>query len=83
MILGSLISVMGVDYIDVRAWLVNVCMAIWSMRLSIYVACRHSGEDWRYADMRKQYEIWGKFAYYILSFLLIFMLQAGATVAVI
>ena len=61
MILGSMISVMGVDYIDARTWALNICMAIWSMRLSLYIACRHNGEDWRYVKLRERYEKCGKF----------------------
>jgi len=82
MILGSMISVMGVDYIDARTWALNICMAIWSMRLSLYIACRHNGEDWRYVKLRERYEKCGTVAYYIFAFLMIFMLQAAFAVCV-
>jgi steroid 5-alpha reductase family enzyme len=68
--------------IDTRTLVMNACLTVWSLRLSGYISCRHKGEDYRYVSLRKRMSKNGQCMYYLLSFLLIFMLQASLAVAV-
>ncbi len=51
----------------------TIFVTIWGLRLAIYLFLRNNnkGEDWRYAQWRKD---WGKY-FYIRSYLQVFMLQ--------
>lgn len=35
-------------YISARMWLITACIAIWALRLSLYIFIRHKREDYRY-----------------------------------
>lgn len=80
MILGSMIAMK--QPIDARTIALNSCLAIWSLRLAWHIGKRHSGEDYRYVSLRERMSKCGTLGYYILSFFLIFMLQAGLSLAV-
>jgi steroid 5-alpha reductase family enzyme len=75
-------SVMGISYIDPRSWALNACLSIWAFRLAGHIGIRHTGEDYRYVSMRERMNKCGTAGYYILSFLLIFMLQASFSLLV-
>lgn len=61
------------DQPDPRQWLMAGLVALWGLRLSIYIFLRNrgKGEDFRYANWRKE---WGK-NWVIRSFFQVFMLQ--------
>ena len=42
-------------YISARMWLITACVALWSLRLSIYIFIRHKREDYRYKEMREEW----------------------------
>lgn len=48
----------------------------WAMRLSFYIGMRHKGEDYRYKEMREDWEKHGMLGYYVISFFVVYMLQA-------
>ena len=77
-----MMAVKGASYIDPRTWALNACLTIWSTRLAWHIGVRHEGEDYRYIDIRRNLEKYGKTAYYFLSFICIFMLQASLSVVV-
>ena len=54
--------------------LVTGLIALWALRLSIYIFIRHKEEDWRYKEMRERWEKSG--AYYIRAYLTVFVLQS-------
>lgn len=35
-------------HIPARSWLITSCVALWALRLSIYIFIRHKSEDYRY-----------------------------------
>ena len=41
--------------ITARMWLITSCVAIWALRLSIYIFVRHKREDYRYKEMREDW----------------------------
>lgn len=59
-----------------RAWLVTGVVAVWSSRLSLHIYSRHSGEDYRYASLRRRWMQRGLAYFYLASFGFVFMLQA-------
>lgn len=64
-----------------RQLLISIVILIWGLRLAAYIFMRNKlkkGEDFRYANWRKQ---WGK-TFYWRSFLQVFMLQGTIMVAV-
>lgn len=66
--------------LDKRSFLLMGCITLWALRLAFHIACRHAKngqEDYRYQYLRKRMNSCGAFFYYIQSFFLIFMLQAG------
>ena len=80
MILGSMMTMK--KPIDARTIALNTCLAVWSLRLAWHIGKRHEGEDYRYVSLRKRMSTCGTAGYYILTFFLIFMLQAGLSLAV-
>jgi steroid 5-alpha reductase family enzyme len=42
--------------------------------MAVYNVKRHKGEDWRYVEMRKQWEEKGKGAYYVLAYFMIYFI---------
>jgi len=57
-----------------RMILVTLLVIIWALRLSIYIALRKKAEDYRYKEMRENWEKHGTFAYLLISFFVVFML---------
>ncbi|MEM7038172.1 MAG: DUF1295 domain-containing protein, partial [Bacteroidota bacterium] len=57
-----------------RPTLVLILVAVWGLRLSLYLAWRNAGkgEDFRYQDFRKKY---GPHRYWWFSFFQVFLLQ--------
>lgn len=55
-----------------RAWLVNVVVTVWGVRLAFHIHKRNRGkaEDFRYAQWRREWK-----HFYLRSFLQVFMLQ--------
>jgi len=68
--------------IDARTITLNACLSVWALRLAWHIGSRHEGEDYRYVSLRKRMSNWGTAGYYILTFFMIFMLQAGLSLAV-
>ena len=68
--------------IDTRTLVMNACLLIWGLRLSIYISMRHKEEDYRYQYFRRAMSKNGQLCYYLQTFIFIFMLQAGLSVAV-
>jgi len=62
------------DGADVRKILITTMVAIWGLRLSVYIAWRNrgKGEDFRYREFRKNY---GEHRYWWISFFQTFLLQ--------
>ena len=79
-IIGSMLS-LGMP-IDARTWALNACLAVWAVRLAWHIGARHTEEDYRYVSLRERMSKCGPFMYYVLSFFLIFMLQAGLSLCV-
>lgn len=52
------------------------------MRLAVHIGIRHTEEDYRYVSLRERMSKCGPAMYYVLSFLLIFMLQASLSLCV-
>ncbi len=68
--------------IDGRTWAINACLTLWAVRLAYHIGKRHTGEDYRYVSLRERMSTRGQCCYYVNAFLLIFMLQAGLSLAV-
>lgn len=68
--------------IDARTITLNACLTVWALRLAWHIGKRHTGEDYRYVSLRERMSKCGTAGYYVLSFLLIFMLQAGLSLCV-
>lgn len=73
--LAIILSVNGKE-IHPRQIVVFFLNLIWAMRLAIHIASRHNGEDFRYAEFRRDWMEGGLFSYYIQAFFKVFMLQA-------
>ena len=80
MIIGSMIALK--QPIDARTIALNACLTIWAVRLAWHIGVRHEGEDYRYVSLRNRMSKCGTAGYYILTFFLVFMLQAGLSLAV-
>jgi steroid 5-alpha reductase family enzyme len=65
----------GVDLITPRMWLITACVAIWSLRLSIYIFIRHKREDYRYKEMRERWTAEGVCVYYTKAFVFVYGMQ--------
>ena len=61
--------------ITARMWLITSCLAIWSLRLSIYIFVRHKREDYRYKEMREDWTKQGVCVYYTKAFVFIYGMQ--------
>ena len=73
-LLVSIWGFMKAEGLAERKVLVLILVAIWSLRLSLYLAWRNlgKGEDFRYQQFRKQY---GRHRYWWISFFQTFLLQ--------
>jgi steroid 5-alpha reductase family enzyme len=73
-VLTSLIYFLGTDGFRSRKILVMILVALWGLRLSIYLAWRNhgKGEDFRYQQFRKNF---GEDRYWWISFFQTFLLQ--------
>lgn len=65
---------LNTDGLDARKNILLILVAIWGLRLSIYLAIRNigKGEDFRYREFRKNY---GETRYWWISFFQTFLLQ--------
>ena len=60
---------------DMRAMIVLGLVTAWALRLSIHIGVRHRGEDFRYANWRKEWtDQGGYWGFLWRSFVIIFML---------
>ena len=50
----------------------NVLILVWALRMAFYNIARHKKEDWRFAQMRQEWEQKGTTAYYLISYFGIF-----------
>ncbi len=71
-----LVALLSLDYRagpSVRSWVATALILIWGVRLAIHIGIRNlgRGEDFRYAQWRKQ---WGK-SFLLRAYLQVFMLQ--------
>lgn len=82
LIIGTQIFYDGAYAIDARTWTLNVCLTIWALRLAYHIGKRHTEEDYRYVSLRARMSKCGPAMYYVLSFLLIFMVQASLSLCV-
>jgi len=80
MIIGSMLALKMP--IDARTITLNACLTVWALRLAWHIGSRHSGEDYRYVSLRERMSKCGTAGYYILTYFLIFMLQAGLSLCV-
>jgi steroid 5-alpha reductase family enzyme len=51
-----------------------VLVTVWGLRLSIHIGVRHTKEDFRYQDMRRDWMKHGIVAYYVIAFWFVFMM---------
>ena len=58
-----------------RSFLILAMVSVWGIRLALHIFCRHKGEDFRYADMRKRWMKRGFCYYNTMAFFSIFILQ--------
>jgi len=65
----------GLQAITARMWLITACVAIWSLRLSIYIFIRHKREDYRYKEMRERWTAEGVCVYYTKAFVFVYGMQ--------
>lgn len=56
-------------------FLITVPVFLWSLRLSSYIAIRHTGEDYRYKQMREGWDKSGRCGYYIQAYLFVYVMQ--------
>ena len=68
------LTVTGSPLPTYRMILVTLLVIIWALRLSIYLAWRKNTEDYRYKNMREDWEKHGTIAYLVISFFVVFML---------
>lgn len=73
-VVSAIFFYLKTDGYETRKILLLVLVAIWGLRLSIYLAWRNigKGEDFRYVQFRKQY---GEHRYWWISFFQTFLLQ--------
>lgn len=65
----------GTQQPDVRAWLVFVLTSIWGIRLAVLYIRRHTGEDFRFIDIRKKWSTHGECLFYVKAYFGIFLTQ--------
>lgn len=61
--------------ITARMWICSVPVLLWGLRLSSYIFFRHTREDYRYKQMREDWEAQGTCVYYLKAFFYIFIGQ--------
>lgn len=71
-LIGAIVYALAPDALDARGWLVLVLVAIWALRLSIYITMRNWGEpeDHRYQKIRENNQ-----PFWIKSLYIVFGLQ--------
>ena len=67
------LTVTGSPLPTYRMILVTLLVSIWALRLSIYIALRKKTEDYRYREMRQNWEKHGTCGYLLISFFVVFM----------
>lgn len=55
--------------------LITVPVFLWGCRLSGYIAIRKGGEDYRYKQMRENWEKSGTVGYYIKAYMFVYIMQ--------
>ena len=61
---------------DARTWVVFSLITIWALRLAFHIGLRHTKEDFRYQDFRRDWTaIGGYWGYLWRTFVYIFMMQ--------
>lgn len=75
-VLVAVIYAMQCEVLYTRIKLVTLLVALWGLRLSVYLMYRNhgKGEDYRYQEFRRHY---GENRYWWFSFFQVFMLQGG------
>ena len=68
--------------IDLRTIIMNACLVIWGLRLSIHIGLRHVKEDYRYVEIRRLFMKGGYCCYLICTYLFIFFGQASLALIV-
>ena len=63
------------EAISARMWLITALVAVWALRLSIYIFVRHKREDYRYKEMREDWTAQGVCVYYTKAFVFIYGMQ--------
>jgi len=62
--------------VDARTWVVFSLILVWALRLAIHIGIRHKVEDFRYQDMRRDWnEKGGRWGYLWRTFVFIFTMQ--------
>ena len=54
----------------------NILVLIWAIRMALSNGLRHSGEDWRYVDMRNNWMKKGKCFYYFAAYMMVYFMQS-------
>jgi len=55
--------------------LISVPVLFWGVRLSYHIWKRHTREDYRYKQMREEWEAKGNFGYYFSAFAYVYIMQ--------
>ena len=63
------------DEITARMILVTAIIWFWGVRLAYHIWARHVGEDYRYKEMREEWEADGNCIYYMKAFGFIYFMQ--------
>lgn len=71
-----ILGMRGKDNITGRMWFITIPVLIWAARLSSYIAIRHTGEDYRYKQLREGWEKAGTCGYYVQAYLFVYTMQA-------
>jgi steroid 5-alpha reductase family enzyme len=61
--------------ITVRMLMGSIPVFFWGIRLSSYIWIRHTREDYRYQQMREDWDEGGKCSYYVKSFVYVYLMQ--------
>lgn len=70
-----ILALRGGDNITPRMWLITIPVFVWGVRLSLYIAIRHQGEDYRYKIIRSRWGEDSAVRYYISAYLYIYIMQ--------
>jgi steroid 5-alpha reductase family enzyme len=61
--------------ITTRMLIASIPVFAWGLRLSSYIWIRHTREDYRYQQMREDWDKGGKCSYYVKSFVYVYLMQ--------